>query len=84
MLHHVPSADQQDQLFAEVARVLRPGAVFVGVDSLDSPEFRALHVDDICVPVPATGLEPRLLAAGFASAAVEVNPYVMQFRALRA
>ena len=26
MLHHVPSAALQDRLFAEVARVLRPGA----------------------------------------------------------
>ena len=29
MLHHVPSAHLQDRLFAEVARVLRPGATFV-------------------------------------------------------
>src|SRR5262245_13909908 len=34
MLHHVPSADLQDRLFAEVARVLRPGALFVASDSL--------------------------------------------------
>jgi ubiquinone/menaquinone biosynthesis C-methylase UbiE len=26
MLHHVPTSELQDQLFAEVARVLRPGA----------------------------------------------------------
>src|SRR5688500_14588723 len=37
MLHHVPSPELQDQLLAEVARVLRPGGVLVGVDSLDSP-----------------------------------------------
>lgn len=29
MLHHVPSPDLQDWLFAEVRRVLRPGAPFV-------------------------------------------------------
>jgi ubiquinone/menaquinone biosynthesis C-methylase UbiE len=29
MLHHVPSPDLQDRLFAEVRRVLRPGAPFV-------------------------------------------------------
>lgn len=39
MLHHVPSLDAQDQLFSEVARVLRPGGVFAGTDSLDSPEL---------------------------------------------
>ena len=47
MLHHVPTPQRQDELLAEVARVLRPGGTFAGADSLDSPEFRALHVDDI-------------------------------------
>jgi SAM-dependent methyltransferase len=81
MLHHVPSAAQQDQLFAEVARVLRPGAVFAGLDSLDSEEFRGLHDDDICVPVPPDGLGDRLHAAGFAEAEVDVNEFAMRFRA---
>src|ERR1051325_3239480 len=30
MLHHVPSAELQDRLLAEVFRVLKPGARFVG------------------------------------------------------
>jgi ubiquinone/menaquinone biosynthesis C-methylase UbiE len=81
MLHHVPSAALQDALFAEVARVLRPGALFVGVDSHDSPEFRDMHVDDICVPLDPAALEARLLAAGFATAVVEPNDYVVQFKA---
>jgi ubiquinone/menaquinone biosynthesis C-methylase UbiE len=83
MLHHVPTAEQQDQLFAEVARVLRPGAVFAGVDSPDTPEFRAIHIDDVCNPVPADTLEARLKAAGFAGATVSVNEYVVQFQARR-
>jgi ubiquinone/menaquinone biosynthesis C-methylase UbiE len=33
MLHHVPSPEAQDRLFAEVGRVLRPGAPFAGTDS---------------------------------------------------
>lgn len=32
MLHHVPSAQQQDRLFAEAARVLRPGGVLAVYD----------------------------------------------------
>src|SRR5688572_25875812 len=36
MLHHVQSAALQDRLFSEVRRVLRPGGVFVGSDSLSS------------------------------------------------
>ena len=83
MLHHVPTAGMQDALFAEVARVLRPGAVFAGVDSPDTPEFREMHVDDICNPVGADGLEARLKAAGFAAAAVSQNDYVIEFQARR-
>lgn len=82
MLHHVPSAELQDKVFAEAARVLRPGGVFVGSDSLDSDEFRALHVDDICVPVPPDGLAERLVRAGFTEVDVHHNvPYSVRFRA---
>lgn len=79
MLHHVPTPDQQDQLFAEAARVLRPGGVFAGVDSHDTPAFRDLHVDDICVPLVPAELEARLLRAGFSDVTVDDNPYVVQF-----
>jgi len=81
MLHHVPTPELQDRLFAEAARVVRKGGVFAGVDSLDSEEFRKLHVDDICVPVPPETLEERLRSAGFSDVRVEPNPYVVQFRA---
>jgi ubiquinone/menaquinone biosynthesis C-methylase UbiE len=79
MLHHVPTVEQQDKLFAEAARVLRSGSVFAGVDSIDTPEFRQLHVDDICVPLVVDGLAERLERAGFAKVVVEPNPYVIQF-----
>ena len=55
MLHHVPSAAQQDQVFAELHRVLRPGGMLAGQDGLASDELEALHVDDTYVPIdPAT------------------------------
>ena len=79
MLHHVPSPEEQDKLFAEAARVLRPGSVFAGVDSHDTPDFRKLHVDDICVPLVPDELGVRLERAGFAEVRVEPNPYVIQF-----
>ena len=47
MLHHLPSAGRQDRMFAEVARVLRPGGLFAGNDSVDSVSFRELHVGDL-------------------------------------
>src|SRR6185437_11011363 len=34
MLHHVPSRALQDSMLAEVARVLRPGGIFAGTDSV--------------------------------------------------
>lgn len=73
MLHHVPSVAAQDTLLAEVRRVLRPGAVLVGVDSLDRPEFRALHDGDICVPVDPDTLANRLRQAGFIDVEVELK-----------
>ena len=83
MLHHVPTVAEQDKLLAEVARVLRPGGIFAGVDSLDSPDFRALHVDDICNVIDPPTMHDRLAAAGFSEVHVEVNPYVMQFKAVK-
>jgi SAM-dependent methyltransferase len=81
MLHHMPSPDDQDRLFAEVARVLRPGGMFVGVDSLDLDIIRAGHTDDIFVPVPPDTLVPRLESAGFEAATVDVGDYQMRFHA---
>jgi SAM-dependent methyltransferase len=81
MLHHVPSVALQDELFAEVARVLRPGGLLAGVDSKDSDEFRSLHEGDVCVPVDPDGLAERLVRAGFADASVDVNEYAVRFRA---
>ncbi len=81
MLHHVPSIEQQDRLLAELARVLRPGGLLAGVDSLDSEAFRALHEDDVCVPLDPAGLPGRLVAAGFTAVRVDVNAYAVRFRA---
>ena len=51
MLHHVPSPQAQDAVLAEIFRLLRPGGVLAGEDSLASPELRSLHHDDVYVPV---------------------------------
>jgi SAM-dependent methyltransferase len=65
MLHHVPTRELQDSLLAEAARVLKPGGVLIGSDSLDSPGFRAFHEGDTCNPVVTEALPERLQAAGF-------------------
>jgi ubiquinone/menaquinone biosynthesis C-methylase UbiE len=75
MLHHVPTADLQDRLFGEVARVLRPGAVFVAADSLASDELAAFHHDDVYNPLDPATLVGRLEAAGFSTVDVRTNEY---------
>src|SRR5271168_86568 len=62
MLHHVPTAELQDKLFAEAFRVLRPGGVFAGSDGVPSLVFSILHFRDTCNPVPSTTLPDRLRA----------------------
>jgi ubiquinone/menaquinone biosynthesis C-methylase UbiE len=73
MLHHVPSTSTQDRLFGELRRVLRRGGVLVGVDSITSPEWLALHAGDTCVPVDPAGLAARLERAGFVNVEVELS-----------
>ncbi|WP_123026116.1 class I SAM-dependent methyltransferase [Mycolicibacterium stellerae] len=75
MLHHVPTIALQDQLFAEVARVLRPGAPLVASDSLGSEELKAHHEDDTYNPVDPASLPDRLAAAGFVDVNVRVNEF---------
>ena len=83
MLHHVPSAALQDRLLAEVARVLRPGGIFAGVDSLYSRSFGMLHWFDTMVVVDPRTFPQRLEAAGFNDADIEVNDRAFRFRARR-
>jgi SAM-dependent methyltransferase len=83
MLHHVASGPLQDRLLAEVARVLRPGGIFAGTDSISRPLFRLMHVFDTMVVVDPHSLPGRLEAAGFADVQVDVNQYAFRFRARR-
>ena len=75
MLHHVPTIALQDRLFAEVARVLRPGAPLVASDSLGSDELKAHHEDDTYNPVDPSTLPDRLAAAGFGDVRVKTNEF---------
>jgi ubiquinone/menaquinone biosynthesis C-methylase UbiE len=75
MLHHVPTVELQDKLFAEVARVLQPGAALVASDSLASDELKAHHEDDTYNPVDPSSLPKRLAAAGFEHVDVRTNQF---------
>jgi SAM-dependent methyltransferase len=83
MLHHVPTAGQQDRLLAEARRVLRPGGVFAGFDGVGSWLFRLIHLGDAYNPVDPAAFGRRLAAAGFAAAAVERGRGRFRFRAIR-
>lgn len=64
MLHHLPDRTSQDRLFAESARVLRPGGVLAGADSLPSLRWRLIHLGDTCTPIDPVTLPDRLARAG--------------------
>jgi SAM-dependent methyltransferase len=85
MLHHVPRAELQDELFAETRRVLRPGGVFAGSDSNPGRfglAFRLLHIGDVMNLVPPETLGSRLEAAGFDSVEVKWADGRVRWRAV--
>ncbi len=77
MLHHVPTTALQNQILAEALRVLRPGGVLVGSDSLPSDGLHAFHEGDTCHPVEPSALLVRLQTLGFAAVMVAVDEVLM-------
>ena len=74
MLHHVPTAQLQDAIFAETARVLRPGGAYCGFDGQLNFRFRLLHIGDTMNVVDAATLPDRLGKAGFEQVDVHLRP----------
>ena len=81
MLHHIPSPAEQDRLFLEVLRMLRPGGLFVATDSQDRDVIRAFHEGDIFVPVGADGVAERLASAGFVAIDVTTTEFEVRLSA---
>jgi SAM-dependent methyltransferase len=81
MLHHVPSPQLQQRLFAEAYRVLRPGGVFAGTDSRASVLFRLIHLSDTLVVVDPDTLAGRLSSAGFEQIGVDKRRESFRFSA---
>jgi SAM-dependent methyltransferase len=65
MLHHVLTAQAQFRTLCEAHRVLRPGGVLVGADSLASQGLHDFHEGDTYNPIDPARLLVFLQAAGF-------------------
>jgi ubiquinone/menaquinone biosynthesis C-methylase UbiE len=83
MLHHIASPELQDQLLREVWRVLKPGGVFAGSDSLQSISMRLIHIGDTYVLINPETFGARLEAAGFTLIEIEKGSTAFRFSARR-
>jgi len=73
MLHYIEPAEAQDRVFAELARVLAPGAVLVAADSGYREETVAFHEGDTYNPIEPDDLPGRLGQAGFDDITVQLH-----------
>jgi ubiquinone/menaquinone biosynthesis C-methylase UbiE len=82
MLHHVPTLALQNKILAEALRVLRPGGVLIGSDSLASSDLHHFHADDTYNPVDPASLLSRLQTVGFGHITVIVD-HLLKFIAIK-
>jgi SAM-dependent methyltransferase len=77
MLHHVPARRSQGRIIAQAFRVLRPGGVLIGSDSLASDDLHAFHAGDTYNPVDPAWLVSSLQDTGFGALTVTVDGVLM-------
>jgi SAM-dependent methyltransferase len=73
MLHHLPTQAMQLAALCEAFRVLRPGGVLLGADSVASQDLHAFHEGDVYNPIDPPRLLVFLQAAGFPRVTVSVE-----------
>jgi len=72
MLHHIPTPDLQRAVLVEAFRVVRPGGVFLGSDSIASNDLHQFHAGDTYNPVDPSWLLIQLLTIGFRPVSLRV------------
>jgi ubiquinone/menaquinone biosynthesis C-methylase UbiE len=84
MLHHIPVREAQQQALTEVARVLRPGGIFAGTDSVGTGMlFKLIHLGDTLLTIDPDELPSRLQAVGLSDPEVQRGNGSFRFRAHR-
>ena len=84
MLHHIPSRELQDRALTEAARVLRPGGMFAGSDSIGvGGVFRAVHIGDTLNLVNPDTFAKRVTAAGFVRPRIDKSMRSFRWQAVK-
>jgi ubiquinone/menaquinone biosynthesis C-methylase UbiE len=82
MLHHLKSPELQDRAFSEIARVLRPGGIFIACDIPDGWTHRVAHIRSTFVPLDPTTAKERLTAAGFSGIRLDFQGSIFRIQAV--
>jgi len=83
MLHHLRSAESQNRALAEIARVLRPGGIFLAFEIQDSWLHRVGHIRSTFVPVDPRSASERWMAAGLSQGKVDFWHGGFRIRSIR-
>ena len=84
MLHHIPSRELQDRALTEAVRVLRPGGLFAGSDSIGAGAlFRAIHFGDTLNLVDPDTFAERITAAGFVRPRIDTSTRSFRWHAVK-
>jgi len=84
MLHHLPTASAQWATLGEAYRLLRPGGVLVGSDSLASQALHEFHEGDTYNPIDPARLLVFLQATGYEPISLSVDCGLTTFAAHKA